>query len=50
MVQAGLKVNAHEIVLASKSGFSDGLVNAAAKTANVTLVEARKVLSDLTSR
>ena len=50
MVQAGLKVNAPEIVLASRSGFSDGLVGEAAKNANVTLVGARQVLSDLTSR
>ncbi len=50
MVQAGLKVSAPEIVLASKSGFSEGLVDEAATNANVTLIDARQVLSDLTSR
>ena len=50
MLQSGLEVSVPEIVLASKSGFSDGLVDEAAKNTNVTLVDARQLLSDLTSR
>lgn len=48
MIQAGLKVSSPEIVLASKSGFSDGLIDEATKNANVALIDAHRVLDDLT--
>lgn len=48
MAQADLAVSNPEIVLASKAGFSTGLISDAATLGNVTLIEARDLLTDLT--
>jgi uncharacterized protein len=49
LAQAGFNVLGAEIVLASRNGFSDGLVELAAKVPNTHLVEAADLLGDLLS-
>lgn len=48
MAQAGLTITDPEIVLASRSGFSNDLLIEAAANPNVVLVDADQVLADLT--
>lgn len=47
LAQAGFRVAGTEIVLASRNGFSDGLLDLAAKTPNTHLIEAADLLADL---
>lgn len=47
LAQAGFTVSAADIVLASRSGFSNGLLDLAAQTPNVHLVQGNDLLDDL---
>ena len=49
LAQAGLRIAGVEVVLASRSGFTDGLLGLAASTPNVHLVEAHELLAELVS-
>ena len=49
LAQAGFKAAGADIVLASRSGFTEGLLELGATTPNAHLIEAHDLLSDLVS-